>query len=168
MQATNKGTVTGNAEAFRQMGLTAEDAIKVDGDEWVIPHQAWKVAAANVNASELACGQMAAARAGVTWDNGSGDRDEAMSQLAEAFHVLERVPGVRPWNPRKLMEHWQAGLHGSAEHHACLFVLNVWNTTRVGDEKASWPAFDVHAAYGCWDLHNRGAFIGWAEQPWWP
>lgn len=55
---------------------------------------------------------------------------------------------------------WSTG-----ERHAALFVACVWNPGYA--EKQGWR-FDALEALGCWDFHNRVAFLSWAATPYWP
>lgn len=85
-----------------------------------------------------------------------------MSELAERFHVLNRLPGVRPWDPVTLAE--VVFLRGAATsvEHAASFVLKVYNN------QFPCPPFNLIAAMASWDCDNQAAFLSWAEAPWWP
>lgn len=99
--------------------------------------------------------------ASTVFDRGYGDKSEAMSQLAEAFHALQDVRGVRPWNPDLLWKTAPSVL-SSGGIDAAVFVLSVWN------DSGPWGKFDLHHALGNWDYGHRGAFEGWICAPWWP
>lgn len=96
------------------------------------------------------------------FDEGRGDRYEAMSLLCEAFHVLKGRPGVRPFEPVKLHGWFKKRAASTHELTAALFVLSVWDPT------GPWPKFKFQESFGGWDRLNRAAFVGWAAEPWWP
>lgn len=107
------------------------------------------------------------------FSNGYGDRDAAMLALVAAFHGLrpyvthgapERADGRPPlFDPMHFAKWAKRGL-GSGALDAARFVLLVWNT------KATYGLgrFELMHALGNWDVEHRGAFLGWAEAPWWP
>lgn len=96
--------------------------------------------------------------------NAAGDdyARKAITQLAEAFHVLKGRPGVRPWDERELHAWYKRGRASTHELSAAVFVLSVWNPT------GPWPKFKFQPAFQGWDRSNRDAFAGWAMDPWWP
>ena len=164
------GVVTAGSETLRSMGISEEDVEVLEDGSWRVPADVFRRAQEREAAEDLTNARTRSTRAGLTFDHGYGDRDEAMSQLAEAFHSLEGVPGVRPWNVNEFAAWMDRDTCSSAERHAALFVLNVWNPASIAGMAKSypWAPFDLQAAYGCWDVHNRGAFLGWADAPWWP
>lgn len=88
--------------------------------------------------------------------------DEQMTDLAESFPGLRGVPGVRPWDPRKLDE-WAAGpVPSSGALCAAQLVCTVFNWT------ASWTCgrFDLGRAMATWDESHKAAFAAWAQKPW--
>lgn len=116
--------------------------------------------------------------AGDTFRDGY-DGPRAMSLLAESFPGLRGRAGVSPWDAVKF---WQ-GCRGlsSGELDAAAFVLGVFNPDGSwfdadgedgladdGFEPGPVMRFDLHHAMGIWDNSNRDAFLGWAQQPWWP
>jgi hypothetical protein len=86
-----------------------------------------------------------------------------MSRLAESFHVLAGLPGVRPWSPLALARAAFLGstLTGPGRWTAVL-VLKVWN---LG---FPCPSFDAIAALAGWDAEHRAAFVAWASEAWFP
>lgn len=105
--------------------------------------------------------------------------DEAMSTLAEAFHLLRGAPGVRPWEPDRLYCYAFSAAASEATRDAIRFVLDVYNGRTIetlDDERfAELPSdrdplgnFRCVEALGRWDAGNREAFLAWVEDPWWP
>ena len=109
-------------------------------------------------------------------ESGQGRIKEAMSTLAEAFHVLDGVPGVRPWDCVRLYD-WAttSGAPTGATREAVRCVISIWNTSSLAsldedndDEDARLGPFDVVTAMARWDAGNQTAFSTWAADPWWP
>lgn len=130
------------------------------------------------------------------FDEGGGDALLAMSELALCFHALRaahalgELQGVRPWDPEVFWSSALGALHDTGSLQAAAFVLHVWNpsgawtTDAAGrrsarQEAEKWrepdpfegsPAplpFDHGTALTSWDSEHRGAYLGWAERPWW-
>lgn len=91
----------------------------------------------------------------------------SMSNLAETFPTLHGKPGVRPFEPSKLVR--QYGVASGGEKHAIAFVLTVFNgaAMRAGSYKPVRP-FDAEEAASTWDPTHRRAFTTWFAAPWWP
>jgi len=97
---------------------------------------------------------------------------EAMSTLCEAFHVLEGVEGVRPWDCERLYRQHYEPATSEARRNAIRFVLSVWNKAaiEVMDEDSGsvlGPFLSIDALGG-WDHGNRAAYATWVSDPWWP
>ena len=163
--------VTGEAAVFRALGITVYNTVVevLHDGRWRISREAWTKSEKRRETGGAMLARTRACFARDVYLQGSDFHNEAMSRLAEAFHVLDGVPGVRPWDAVQLRG-WLEGSNRSSSRHAALFVLNVWNPNSVDHPKDPhpWPPFDVHDAWQCWDNDNRGAFLGWAETPWWP
>ena len=113
---------------------------------------------------------------------------DPFTQLCRSFPTLLRAPGIYPWDPHEL-DAWASGPASHGGVYAARFVLAVW-TGRMGKwsksrktpEKDSFHGcwrfnldtnwrcgpFDVVDAMGTWDEVHRGAFLTWAQKPWWP
>jgi hypothetical protein len=91
----------------------------------------------------------------------------AMTRLAQAFPTLVDAAGVEPFDAAELAE-WARGGKSTGEVAAVQFVLSVWNYPEARDGRLGLPYFDLHQAFGVWDRHHQQAFLGWAEEPWWP
>lgn len=89
---------------------------------------------------------------------------ERMSDLADTFHVLVGLPGVRPFNPVALDTHVAEMGCGYATKQAASFIVNLWSTRRP------WKTgpFNVFAAMVAWDDGNLAAFQAWVARPWRP
>lgn len=86
-----------------------------------------------------------------------------------SFPILRRdAPGLTPWKPLKWARWWRtSGAQTSGSYHAVAFVLAVWSGSGKEWVRRGYT-FDVVRAFGCWDDGQRGAFLKWAMNPWWP
>ena len=73
-----------------------------------------------------------------------------------------KKPGASPWDVDRLAASYAGASHG--EKCVIQFLLNLW------DAGGGWECgkFDVIEAYSVWDEKSRKAFLGWANEPWWP
>lgn len=109
------------------------------------------------------------------------DPQARMMALAKSFPVLRHkmMEQGDEFTSETALWLWAASAPWSHGERCCAaFILSVWNPTGEWtlptgheDRAEGSPApcqFDLHDAYGVWDLENRQAFLGWAEDPWWP
>lgn len=97
-------------------------------------------------------------------------RDERIAALALTFPVLNRAEcrGLDPWDSERFASNLAQGwVGGTATRQAVLFVLSVWTGPRNGDVWGYGCTFDAHQALQTWDSGQRGAFVAWAQRPWW-
>ncbi|MDH5675254.1 MAG: hypothetical protein OEZ06_24250 [Myxococcales bacterium] len=119
--------------------------------------------------------------------SGGGDVAEAMTRLALSFHAIRAeheaagFPGVRPWDPEAFWRAAAERLDDLGSEQAAAFVLSVWNSTGPwtlqGEDRQQLLAedpdcpralpFEHATALASWDEGHRGAYVGWAEDPWW-
>lgn len=95
---------------------------------------------------------------------------ERMVALIYTFPVLRRdAPGLCPWEPEKWARAWRkGGMQTSGSYHAVAFILSVWAGSNADHWKRRGYSFDMVRALGVWDESQRGAFLKWAQRPWWP
>ncbi len=65
----------------------------------------------------------------------SGARIAAQARtlaLARQFPGLRTAPGVSPWDPEAPDEWAVSGAPGSGTRWAAVFILNLWNSQRLG------------------------------------
>ena len=60
---------------------------------------------------------------------------------------------------------YEIGVWSDGEHHAAIWLLNVWNP---GWAKTEGHRFDLFAAVGTLDSHNLNAIAEWMVNPVWP
>jgi|GEM_PF-5817687 len=94
-----------------------------------------------------------------------------MTLQAEAFHLLERADGVRPFDGERLYLWARTATAGDAARHAVRVMLELQTSSAIDyfDEKHVGDLGRFHAveAVDSWDSHNRTAFTVWAAEPWW-
>lgn len=83
--------------------------------------------------------------------------EERATILAESFHVLVGVPGVRPFDSVRLKRWTRTGAATNASREAAKFVLNVYNSAN--------PPCNLAYAIAIWDGDMRAAFQAWAANP---
>ena len=131
----------------------------------VTPEEAKKIAAEEREQAKSSRERARFARQ--TFNHGRGDRDLAITRLARAFPGLDHADGVEPFDAVGLAE-WAKGGKSHGQICAAQFILSVWNVVESQAESYGLPYFDLHEAFGVWDRHHQQAFVGWAEEPWWP
>ena len=95
-----------------------------------------------------------------------------MSLQAEAFHVLERADGVRPFDAERLYRWAKTPAAGAAARHVVRFLLELQSSAAIkylDDQHTGTDlgCFRAVEAIGVWDDENRTAFVVWAQDPWW-
>lgn len=95
--------------------------------------------------------------------------NERTVALVYSFPILKReAPGLTPWEPEKWARWWRtSGAQTSGSRHAVAFILAVWAGYNSDYWKRRGYSFDLVRAWSCWDDRQRGAFLRWAQSPWW-
>lgn len=94
------------------------------------------------------------------------DTTAGMIALTLSFPSMEHAEGTAPFQPFELARWAQGRSHG--ELCTVRFLLSVWNPSDARRRVFYLEPFDLHEALEVWDGAHRGAFAGWAEDPWWP
>lgn len=100
------------------------------------------------------------------------DTDTRMAALVASFPVLGNrdCVGGDPWDPTVFASNWDLGwVGGTATRQAVSFVLSVWcgPSMRDRDPFGNGAYFCAVEALQTWDPGQRGAFVAWAQRPWW-
>ncbi len=119
------------------------------------------------------------------WPADNRQQMEALAQLFPCFRSGsgDRLPGVMPWDPVRLVQSLNAGGCAASVRHAALFLLSVWNNDDWSDRQFCDPPlkvrrrkgeirrigrFDINDAWACWDREHRAAALAWLINPFWP
>lgn len=79
---------------------------------------------------------------------------EKLVSLARRFPCLHNAAGIDPWSVKKLRDWTLNRIHGSAEYHAGLFVLNLADCDDC-------DKFDILEAARIWEEPDRQVFVNW-------